>query len=290
MILDISSEAANIRSATPLDRDALYNLLHYGNVSHRHMDWKAPLDWIGCDPFLVLQKFNRPTALIACPPDPSEVAWIRAFAVGSLLDPTSAWDRLWETAREHLSNKPNVERAISIALDDWYIELLKRSGFTHHTNILMLSWENRYRLPPPPSKFVSVRPMTEADLPAVAIVDRAAFQPVWHNSPDSLEMALMQSLIATVSEDADGITGYQISTPSPFGGHLARLAVLPEKQGNGIGYGMIYDLLQRFQAKGALRVTVNTQEYNIASTKIYEKAGFHLTGEKYPVYEYNLRG
>ncbi len=289
MVVDISSPTADIRPANTTDHSALYNLLHYGAVSHRHMDWKTPLEWIGSEPFLIMQKFKRPAALIACPPDPPEVAWIRAFAVGSLLDPFAAWKSLWENARARLTEHPHAQRAVSIAIDDWYKDLLVQSGFELHTNIVMMSWENGAQQPARPDKPVPVRPMTEADLEAVAEIDRAAFQPIWHNSIESLQLAFVQSLIATVSEDREGLTGYQISTPSPFGGHLARLAVLPEKQGQGIGYGLIYDLLQRFQAKGALRITVNTQEYNIASQKIYQKAHFHITGERYPVYEYNLR-
>lgn len=288
MVLEISSPAANIRSATANDRSALYNLLHYGAVSHRHMDWKAPLDWLGSDPFLVLQKYRQPAALIACPPDPPEVAWIRAFAAGSLIDPTTAWTRLWDAARSQLAENTGVERAVSIVMDDWFKDLLVQTGFELHTNIVMMSWENSIRQPEMPRKAVAVRPMTEADLPAVARVDQAAFKPIWHNSLSSLQLAFFQALIATVSEDSEGITGYQISTPSPFGGHLARLAVSPDKQGRGIGYALVYDLLQRFQAKGALRVTVNTQEENLASQKVYQRAHFHLTGESYPIYEYRF--
>jgi ribosomal-protein-alanine N-acetyltransferase len=79
-----------------------------------------------------------------------------------------------------------------------------------------------------------------------------------------------------------------MSTGSPFGGHLARLAVHPEFQGRGIGHALLHDLLVRFQERGAMRVTVNTQDNNHASLRLYRKAHFHLTGESYPVYEYPL--
>ena len=48
-------------------------------------------------------------------------------------------------------------------------------------------------------------------------------------------------------------------------------------------------VLDRILARGALRVTVNTQEDNLASLAIYKKAHFHTTGESYPIYEYDLR-
>jgi ribosomal protein S18 acetylase RimI-like enzyme len=73
-----------------------------------------------------------------------------------------------------------------------------------------------------------------------------------------------------------------------MGGHLARLAVLPDFQGMGIGSALVQDLLWYFRRRGAQRVTVNTQKDNLASLAVYRKAGFFLTGEEYPVFQYNI--
>jgi ribosomal protein S18 acetylase RimI-like enzyme len=102
---------------------------------------------------------------------------------------------------------------------------------------------------------------------------------------DMLEIAFQQAAVATVAEDQDGIIGYQISTASSGGGHLARLAVHPRVQSQGIGYAIVRDLLAQFYRRGALQVTVNTQLDNLASLALYHKAGFQRTGEVYPVYE-----
>ena len=288
MILERSDTSALIRPAVPADRPAIERLLNYEEYTHRHMDWKLPLDWLGSEPYLIAQKLGRPAGLIACPPEPAEVAWIRAFAVNNLMTPGQAWDLLWNRALETLLGTPAVQRVLTIVLDDWYRDLLVRAGFNHSVNIRMLSWENGLKKLTPPSNPVHIRPMEIADLPAVAALDRAAFYPLWHHSLGTLQLALGQSLFATVSEGMSGITGYSMSTASPFGGHLARLAVHPKVQGNGIGHALLHDLLVRFQQRGALRVTVNTQENNHASLRLYRKAHFHLTGESYPVYEYPL--
>ena len=122
------------------------------------------------------------------------------------------------------------------------------------------------------------------DLCAVQILDQRAFSPVWQNSRNLLEAAFEQAAIATVAEDDSGVIGYQISTSSSTGGHLARLAVAPEAQARGVGRALVNDLLSQFQRRGALRVTVNTQIDNLASIKLYERAGFKQLGELYPVY------
>jgi ribosomal protein S18 acetylase RimI-like enzyme len=288
MILERSDTSALIRPAVPADRLAIERLLNYEEYTHRHVDWKLPLDWLGSEPYLIAQKLGRPAAMIACPPEPAEVAWIRAFAVSSLMSPDRAWDLLWSKALETLRRTPDVQRALTIVLDDWFRDLLVASGFAHSVNIRMLSWENGLHQLPTPANPAPVRPMEIADLPAVAALDRAAFYPLWHHSLGTLQLALGQCVIATVSEGPDGITGYSMSTASPFGGHLARLAVHPDAQGQGIGHALLHDLLTRFQARGAMRVTVNTQENNHASLRLYRKAHFHLTGERYAVYEYPL--
>ncbi len=290
MILERSNSTAVIRPAAPSDRPAIEKLLNYEEFTHRHMDWKLPMDWLGSEPFLVAQKLGRTAALIACPPEPPEVAWIRAFGVNGLMSPGQAWDLLWRAALEKLRGTPGVERALTIAMDDWYRDLLVHAGFRHRVNIRMLSWENGLHRLMPPEKPAAIRPMQIADLPAVSALDRVAFYPLWHHSLGTLQLALEQSAIATVSETDGGsrITGYSMSTGSPFGGHLARLAVHPEFQGRGIGHALLHDLLVRFQERGAMRVSVNTQDNNHASLRLYRKAHFHLTGESYPVYEYPL--
>jgi ribosomal protein S18 acetylase RimI-like enzyme len=132
--------------------------------------------------------------------------------------------------------------------------------------------------------------MNYEDLPAVHRLDAASFGRLWRNSLESLQLAFNQSACATVAEDETGLLGYQISTASPMGGHLARLAVSTQVQGRGIGYALVADLLDQFERRGAFRVTVNTQEDNLSSLSLYRRAGFRRTGETYPVYQYKLEG
>jgi ribosomal protein S18 acetylase RimI-like enzyme len=51
---------------------------------------------------------------------------------------------------------------------------------------------------------------------------------------------------------------------------------------------LVRDTLDQFDRRGALRVTVNTQENNEVSLALYDKLGFRKTGETYPVYQYIL--
>ncbi len=127
--------------------------------------------------------------------------------------------------------------------------------------------------------------MLPEDMDTILGIDHEAFGPVWKNSMESLELAYQQSSQATVAEEGEQIVGYQYSTASTMGGHLARLAVRTDMQGKGIGYLLVHQVLNQFKKQGFRHVTVNTQQNNSASLALYAKAGFTLTGESYRVYQ-----
>lgn len=273
-----------VREAVDTDRRQLTNLLHFETYVHRHLDWRPPLDWIGYSPFLVLEKSGKIEAALACPPDPPGIAWIRTFAVSRYTASDFAWEAFWPQIQAFFSPMPEINLA-AIPLHDWFRQLLSDQGFSHSHDVILLNWDAVGHTPPPPPAPVEIRRMAAEDLPPVQEVDVQAFDPLWHNSLDALQLAFRQAAIATVALDGSRIVGYQISTPSPAGAHLARLAVDPQFQGRGIGYALVLDLLEKSARSGCAGVSVNTQHNNPASLSVYEKAGFIRTGESYPIYQ-----
>lgn len=279
-------EKVTIRSATTRDRQQLANLIHFEAHVHRHLDWRPPLDWVGYHPYLVAERGQRLLAALACPPDPDTIAWIRLFASSAEFSVGQAWSHLWPVVLEELVvNHDQIEIA-AIPLQGWFRVLLEGSKFIRTHEVVVLAWSQEH-LPPirrqPP---VVIRAMRQDDLAAVLEIDSAAFERVWHNSLSGLETAYNQAAIATVAEGPDGLVGYQISTATSMGGHLARLAVNPAYQDQGIGYALVYDVLRQFHQRGAQNVTVNTQKENRVSLALYRRAGFKPMGEEYPVYQY----
>ena len=130
-----------------------------------------------------------------------------------------------------------------------------------------------------------IRLMNYDDLTQVEMVDTVAFGNVWQNSQSCLEVAFRQASIATVAEISREVAGYQISTITAMGGHLARLAVKPKFQGLGVGYALVCDMLSQFERRNVGNVTVNTQDDNMISLSLYQKAGFSRSGEKFPVFQ-----
>jgi ribosomal protein S18 acetylase RimI-like enzyme len=277
----------SVRAATPTDRDQLSELVYSAPHLHRHLDWRPPLDWIGQWPFLVLEADGRLLGVLACPRDPQPIAWIRLFSFGAPLSGQEAWHRLWRRARTELASGGGA-MAAAIATQHWIEPLLVGDGFSRLDDIVVLSCDVRHVDPIASPSGVTIAAMTSGDLPAVAEVDAAAFDPLWRNSLDALGRAFLQASYAAVAWEGTRVLGYQLSTASPLGTHLARLAVRPEAQQRGLGAALVGDLIAHIGDSRASHLTVNTQARNAASLALYSRLNFELTGERYPVYAVDI--
>lgn len=275
-----------VRPAVYTDQGAIANLIHFEAHVHRHLDWRDPLDWIGALPYLVIDWNGSVVAALACPPDPPQVAWIRLFVCSDKLPLQEAWSILWEAAQADLGRETKLVTVI--ALQEWFRKILKASGFALHQQIVMLERKGEAPGDGVPPLTVKLRRMMTYDLPAVADIDADAFDPLWQNSLSALNRAYSQAMLATVAEFEQYLIGYQFSTQNPLGAHLARLAVRQEAQGYGVGRALVSDLLQTLARRGAWRLTVNTQEDNASSLSLYKKLGFIETGDRYPVFEFQV--
>jgi ribosomal protein S18 acetylase RimI-like enzyme len=273
-----------VRPAVMTDQRQIANLIQLSSHVHRHLDWRNPLDWIGSPPFYVLESCGQIIAAMGCPPDPPSVAWVRLFVNSGKVPDKESWQMLWGRASAELGRKGGSIAAV-IVLQEWLRELLLSSGFKTRQSIVMLERDGGVPagmvLPPG----ISLRAMMLFDLPAVADVDASAFELLWQNTLPMLERAYPQAAWTTVAEMDGQVIGYQLSTRSSLGGHLARLAVRPTVQGKGVGYALVAHLIQQIVRDGITHLTVNTQSDNAISLTLYQRLGFHETGERYPVYE-----
>lgn len=275
-----------VRPALLTDHTQIANLMYFEPHVHRHLDWRGPLEWLGTPEYWVLEQNGSIAAALACPADPEGIAWLRLFAHSASLPAEQAWNILWEHARTTLAGSGCMAAAITTA--DWFASLLSDSGFIVKQYIVVLEQDEApFQHRPIPAE-VSLRSMTERDLPIVAEVDKSGFTPLWRNSLEALQSGFMQAGFATVAVVNGEISGYQISTRNSFGAHLARLAVRSQVQGQGIGYLLVQDLINQSRRAGLHRLTVNTQHDNRTSLALYHKTGFELTGERYSVFTCQL--
>jgi hypothetical protein len=123
------------------DLQRLAGLIHYEAHVHRHLDWRAPLDWVGYQPYLVAEQNNNILAALACPPDPPGVAWIRLFAASSDMSLRLVWEELWNEACDQLYKIDRDTSIAAIPLHNWFRTLLEESGLIRTHNVVVLSWK-----------------------------------------------------------------------------------------------------------------------------------------------------
>jgi [ribosomal protein S18]-alanine N-acetyltransferase len=275
-----------VRTADLNDHQQLSNLIFFETRLHRHLDWRSPLEWLGARYYWALEEDRQITAALACPTEVEGIAWVRLFVYIERWSPEDAWELLWATARETIMYTGGATVA-AIAMQPWFQKVLADGNFENRQNIVMLEWQVQPWISSK-EEGVRIRRMTEADIPAVTRVDHAAFEPLWHNSLDTLQRAFSQALTATVAENKEGIIGYQLATGHGQRAHLARLAVHPSLQGRGVGRALLSDLFAYLTHIGSTRLSVNTQSDNKVSLQLYKNMGFNRTGEEYPVYTFEV--
>ena len=280
---DLIVRPADIRDLAPLTI-----LLQRKSFIHRHLGWQSPLDWLGLQPFLILENKTRILAALACPPDEDGITWLQLFVTAPGFSNFQAWKLLWPNAKRVLGSSRNVTTVNSLVIHPEMERLLKKAGFVEIYQVVVLVWDISHASWPPINQQGSIRLMQKDDLEDVYKVDQLAFDDIWRNSLSQLKAAYGEAFSATVIELNGMVQGYQISTATTQGGHLARLAVNPEHQTRGLGSLLVADLLDRFQERGIVEVTVNTQSVNIKSLDLYQKFGFQLQDDRYSVRQYSF--
>ena len=279
-----------VRIAERADREAIKLFLDQAAAIHRHLDWRAPLDWLGNKYFLLAENKNKISAILICTSEPHEVFWLRVFASNNFLSHPKYFEVLFQHFISNLSDGHDLPDIASIAYYDWMKELLDQNGWEIHQLVVQLKWNeiNINKMDKKWPEDLVIRPMKRSDIDIMNIIDHECFNFIWQQSKDVNWRAFDQSAYSTIAELHSEIVGFQISTSYKSIAHLARLAVTPKFQGQYIGQALVQNMLKHFHRPWIQEITVNTQQDNIVSLNLYRKMGFKPTGDEYPIYLYKI--
>ncbi len=277
-----TSQLWTVRPTTGDDHSLVANLITRAPERHLHLDWYTTYDLLDESPSLIALEEDTAVGILACPPDPAGIGWIRYFAVREGTPREALWELLWGPAQD-LARSAGIHTIAALVTQAWFIPILQADTFSQTTEVIFLEWAGEDIVVDLPLE-ATLRKMSSTDLAAVAGVDQLAFRPLWQHSLRALEAAFELSTIATVIEMHDRVVAYQMSTASALGAHLARLAVEPSMQGQGLAKALVAHAIRQFNGRGIFRMSVNTQADNNRSQKLYEKLGFAATGQRFPVF------
>jgi ribosomal-protein-alanine N-acetyltransferase len=174
-----------------------------------------------------------------------------------------------------------------LVLNDWIVPDAEALGFRPYDDVVTLQRISMAQ-PTVEASLVVVRSFHPAEMGAIIQVDLAAFSAPWMMSPAEIRQAERMASHVSVATLEGQIVGYHLSTLYFDGAHLARLAVLPEYQGRGVGRTLLADLIHRCVRRSIFAISVNTQASNTHSQSLYVRAGFQHNGHSLPVYTFNL--
>lgn len=188
------------------------------------------------------------------------------------------------------SQRLHVEGATHLAVYGtalWLSPVLLRAGFERREWIISLERHPR-PLPDQPAGAVTIRAVQPDDLGRLVTLDTAAFGPPYQMASGELIELMVTSGQFVVAESASGsgppaLLGYACADVLVDTGQIIRLAVHPGAQRQGIGRALLNAGLAYCSAAGARRVTINTQESNAASLRLYEQMGFRRIGRRVPL-------
>jgi ribosomal protein S18 acetylase RimI-like enzyme len=153
---------------------------------------------------------------------------------------------------------------------------------TYQMGIAREPWSGSDRI-----RLVRVDAGDEAAIDLVTSIDQASFPWLWRNNRAEFDVYLRTPGVeAWLVETNDELVAYFGVTLFPDWGHLDRVAVVPERQGRGLGLETLGLAVDTMRQRGARRVGLSTQRTNRRSQRLYERFGFQRT----PEHDYRLFG
>ncbi len=156
--------------------------------------------------------------------------------------------------------------------------LYERAGFDMIEHIMIYELpgiprisEDRFHL-----SFEEMLPVRDHDLEELLELDHAAFPWLWWNSrAEFLNYGRARGVKIYGGRDESGnLVSYVGVTRFRSWGHLDRIAVHPDRQGEGIGLESLEWAIYSLASNGAHRIGLSTQARNERSREIYERFGF----------------
>jgi ribosomal-protein-alanine N-acetyltransferase len=231
--------------------------------------------------FVVIEHQGVVVGALFAWPDESPVAWVRMAALDNALD-VGDWLGVALPAMLDRLREQGVQKLAWMDSRGWVSPYLGAHGFRRLAEVITLVKSNR-AMPGAHAPAIRLRQASDADVPAVVAVDRAAFTPHWWHSETTVSQRAAASPYFAVAELAGEVVGYAEGDLHLPVAHINRIAVHPAHQSHGIGA-----LLLAFWQQAAEQVTLNTQADNQYSLRLYRRFGFEPTGDVITAWELDV--
>lgn len=126
-----------------------------------------------------------------------------------------------------------------------------------------------------------IRPATEADLEAMARIEKESFSDPW--SKWTLRGMIQRggALVATLG---DSLVGYLFEHSAAHQGEILNLAVERAHRRRGVGRALLEAALENMRPRGVRLVFLEVRESNLGAQRFYQRLGFRQVGRRRKYY------
>lgn len=271
----------HVFSATANDRDAVLDLLNHARRSFAAFGAEDLAGLLAQGDCLLAATDNGIACGFLClTPNLTRWAILRGLALRDSWHSGVLLDAVLPPALAHLRSE-GIEHVAVYATTPWLLPVLPRAGFVHHEWIVTLERSTQSAAEPPS---VALRAVQPHDLPALVALDAAAFSaPYQLTRSELIELMMTSGYFAVAENPFSGLIGYVCADAAGAAAQVIRLAVHPAVQRRGMGEALLQHALHYCRVTGAERVSINTQESNLTSLRLYERSGFRRIGRRVPL-------
>lgn len=130
-----------------------------------------------------------------------------------------------------------------------------------------------------------MRDMSPADLEQVLAIENLCYSTPWSLNSFKHEIENKDTILK-VAVFNDRIAGYVCIRTILYVTHLMNITVLPELRHKGVGQLLLKNAIEDLQRlKPGTKLTLEVRKSNTSAIKLYEKFGFHVTGQRKNYYQ-----
>jgi [ribosomal protein S18]-alanine N-acetyltransferase len=254
------------------------------------LDWWSLYEWQASDAFCAIASGEAVDAALLVVPvaltdretlqsAQSSCAWLRWCAVRDGLSAAATLRPLFQYCEAQLCQVGIAESFCIVEPTHWFYTYVRDLGYAHNDDVVTMICRHPFRqiMPALAAEEIIIRQAREADLDEIRAVDVSAFVEQWQYPLFVLQRALISSAYFSIALRHRQIIGYLFATCNEEDAHITRLAVRADYQGQGVGAELLCNGLQHLEHDiRAHVVTLNTQQSNLVSQRLYRHFGFEI--------------
>ena len=128
-----------------------------------------------------------------------------------------------------------------------------------------------------------IRPMHDLDVPAIAAIERAAYQFPW--SEGIFRDCMRVGYVCRVLDVGGDMAGYGIMSVGAGEAHILNICIRDDYRGRGFARRVLLYLLDRARASGMYEAFLEVRPSNTAAARLYYSMGFEQVGVRRGYYQ-----